>query len=188
MRYLFHSLDVSPPNVTLIGDSAGGHLLLSLLLHLHHSNPLVAPLKIQGRIGRAALISPWVVDMSMDCESMKVNRNRDVLDGESLQYWASNFMGGAAPDYWNSHLTVPEDWWSFLPVDDILVLYGENEVLRDGVTELCRVLQSRHAKVMVKGFPGELHTHMLMNRFLLINKPCESERVFCDWLEGRAVN
>jgi hypothetical protein len=42
--------------------------------------------------------------------------------------------------------------------------------------------------VNVINFPGELHVHMVMNKFLLINRPCESEKVFVDWLRKQTAS
>ncbi|KAM0510718.1 hypothetical protein D7B24_003302 [Verticillium nonalfalfae] len=179
--YLLDSQSVQPSTITLIGDSAGGHLVLNLLLHLAHPNPLVSPRPIQGRLAGAALISPWVVNGSAG-RSMTDNTDKDILSPAALEYWTKNYMGDSAPDYWNSLLTTPAEWWADLPVEDILVVYGDDEVLRDGTAALCEVMQAGHKRTRAVKFPRELHTHMLMNRFLRINKPCASERVFLEWL------
>lgn len=92
-------------------------------------------------------------------------------------------MGESAPDHWNSLLTAPAAWWADLPVEDIFITYGDDELLRDGASELCDVIQAGHARTTATRFSGELHAHMLMNRFLHINKPCESESAFRSWLK-----
>ncbi|KAH6886749.1 Alpha/Beta hydrolase protein [Thelonectria olida] len=184
MEYLLHSQSVQPSNITLIGDSAGGHLALSLLLHLAHPNPRVSPLAMEGRLSGVALISPWAVNASPEYESMKSNEDKDILSTASLNYWTRNFMGDSMPDHWNSLLTTPAEWWADLPVEDILIMYGDNEVLRDGISELCNAIQAGHERTTATKFSGELHTHMLTNRFLHINKPCESEKVFLEWFDG----
>jgi acetyl esterase/lipase len=185
MKYLLFSQSVHPSAITLIGDSAGGHLALSLLLHLAHPNPLVPPLAMEGLLSGAALISPWVVNASPECESMRSNKEKDVLSAPALKYWTTNFMGDSTPDHWNSLLTTPAEWWADLPVADILITYGDNELLRDGISELCDAMTAGHVRTTATNFSGELHAHMLMNRFLKINKPCESERVFLDWLDSQ---
>ena len=43
--------------------------------------------------------------------------------------------------------------------------------------------KARNAKTTVLGFVGEIHDHMVMNRFLLINAACESEKVFSKWMD-----
>lgn len=140
IEHLLHSEKILPSAITLIGDSAGGHLLLSLILHLGHSNPLVSPLEIDGQFSGAVLISPWVA-MDTSAESMLANKRKDILSAPALAYWAQNFLGGAAPDSWNTPLMTPTEWWSDLPVDEIVVMYGDDELLRDDTSMLCEKLK-----------------------------------------------
>lgn len=184
LEYLIYSEATPPSAITLLGDSAGGHLALSLLLHLAHPNPLVSPLPMEGRLSGAALISPWVINMDPGYESLKANEDKDLLSAAALNYWTKNFMGSSTPDYWNSVLTVPAEWWADLPVEDILVTYGNNEVLRDGALDLSKAMQAGHPRTTARKYSNELHAHMVMNRFLHFNRPCESEKVFRSWIEG----
>ncbi|GAB1316438.1 hypothetical protein MFIFM68171_06648 [Madurella fahalii] len=182
--YLLHSRKISASVITLLGDSAGGHLLLGLLLHINHPNPKAPPVNIGGaRFSGAALVSPWV-ELNSTCESLKSNEPKDILSGTALAYWARNLLGDAPLDHWNSPLTAPAAWWADLPVENILVTYGEDELFCDDVARLCEVLQRAHghARTTTAGFPGELHVHMIINRLLMINKPCRSESVFVEWL------
>lgn len=86
------------------------------------------------------LISPWVT-MDTSAESIQSNKSKDILSPAALGYWARNFLGGAALDYWNSPLMAPDEWWSNLPVDNVLVTYGDDELLRDDVSALCGKLE-----------------------------------------------
>ncbi|KFY73143.1 hypothetical protein V499_06787 [Pseudogymnoascus sp. VKM F-103] len=183
LGHLLHVEKVLPSSITLLGDSAGAHLLLSLVLHLSHPNPLVTPLKFSGRLSGAVLVSPWVT-MDTSAASMQLNKDKDVLSASSLEYWAQNFLGGADYDSWNTPTMAPEEWWGDLLVDDILVLYGHDELLRDDTLIFCERLRAGHAKTTVLDFPGEAHVHMLMNRFLRINKPCKSEETLVNWMDS----
>ena len=140
LDHLLHVEKVLPSSITLLGDSAGAHLVLSLVLHLSHPNPLVAPLKVAGRLSGAVLISPWVT-MDTSAASMQLNKDKDVLSASSLAYWACNFLGGADYDPWNTPTMAPEEWWGDLLVDDILVLYGDDELLRDDTAVFCERLR-----------------------------------------------
>lgn len=130
MKHILHSEEILPSAITLIGDSAGAHLLLSLILHISHPNPLIPALEVKGNFSNAVLISPWV-SMNVTAASMTANKEKDILSTAGLEYWAQNFMGGASPDYWNSPLTAPLEWWDDLPIDDVLLVYGEDELLQD---------------------------------------------------------
>ncbi|KAI6777805.1 uncharacterized protein J7T54_002841 [Emericellopsis cladophorae] len=177
---------IGPSAITLLGDSAGAHLLLSLLFHLVHPEPRVSPLKLDEQFSGAALVSPWI-NLSTTSTLAQSSTDKDVLEAAALRYWASNFLGGVQPSPWNDQLTAPAEWWHSLPVENILVTYGDNELLRDDISVLCDALKS-HPKLTVCKAVGEVHVHMVLNRFLRINKPCESEGVLVEWLERRLTN
>lgn len=141
---LLYTEGLLPSAITLIGDSAGAHLMLSLLLHLRHPNPLVSPLELKDNFSGAVLISPWVA-MSSTGESMQANSDKDIISAATLEYWAQNFLGGAKPDAWYSPSLAPTEWWADLAVDEMLVLYGEDEILRDEASRLCEKLQVMNA-------------------------------------------
>jgi acetyl esterase/lipase len=100
----------------------------------------VPSLEIKEKFSGAVLISPWVT-MSTTAESMHTNRAKDILSAASLAYWAQNFLGGAALDPWNSPLGAPAEWWSSLRVEDLIIIYGEDELLRDDTSMLCDKLK-----------------------------------------------
>lgn len=184
LEYLLNSEKIPPAAITLVGDSAGGHLAISLLLHLAHPNPQVPPVPMDGRLAGAALISPWIVSSGPDKGYAKENYDKDILFGAALDYWSQNFLGAEEPDSWSCPLMSPANWWADLPVDDILVTYGEDEILRDDVAKFCAVLQAQHPRTTAVGYSGEFHVHMVMNRFLRINEACESEQQFRSWLDA----
>ncbi|TAQ86633.1 hypothetical protein B7494_g5047 [Chlorociboria aeruginascens] len=141
IEHLLHSEKLSPSAITLVGDSAGAHLLLSLILHLSHPNPLVSPLKMVGRFSGAVLISPWIT-MGKSSESMPVDKHKDILKPGALAYWARNFLGDIATDAWNSPLIAPAQWWSDVPVDEMVTMYGDDEILREDICVLCEKIKN----------------------------------------------
>jgi acetyl esterase/lipase len=143
---------------------------------------------MEGTISGAGLISPWILNPNSTSSTITANRPVDILDADALNYWARNFLGTAEADYWNCPLTIPAEHLRDLPVDNILVTYGDNETLKDDAIQFCDVLKSEHPCVTVMNFPGELHVHMVMNRFLFINKPCQSERVYVEWLQKQTAS
>lgn len=74
---------------------------------------------------------------------MQANQHRDILSTAALDYWAHNFLGDSPLDAWNATLTAPAEWWSDLPVHEILVVYGEDELLRDDISILCDRIKVR---------------------------------------------
>jgi acetyl esterase/lipase len=140
LQHLLHDLKIPSSFITLIGDSAGGHLLLSLLLHLTHPNPLTAPLKLETNLSSAILISPWVT-VSTSATSMQLNSEKDILTISGLEYWGRNFLGGKEMDCWNTPLMAEGQWWGEVPCEEMLVLYGEDELFRDDIDEFCAKLK-----------------------------------------------
>jgi acetyl esterase/lipase len=186
LRHLLHVENVPPASITLVGDSAGGNLLLGLLLHITHPNPAVPVVSVNGRFARAAVISPWLELGVPSFSSQKVpGGKQDIITPSALTYWARNLLADGEADPWNSPLSAPRDWWGDLPVDDVLVTYGGSELFRDDVARLVEMLRSEFPRTMtVAACEGEIHVHMLMNRFLKIRKPCQSEDIFVTWMEG----
>lgn len=141
IEHLLQEKKLPPSAITLIGDSAGAHLTLGLFLHVRHPNPLVPPLDLkEDSFSGAVLVSPWVVLIS-SAKSLQENRYKDVLDAGALTNWAKNFLIGVDADPWNAPMSAPADWWSDLPVGDILVVYGEDEMLRDDIADFCEILK-----------------------------------------------
>lgn len=79
--------------------------------------------------------------MNSSAESIQINRGKDILSAAALTYWAQNFLGGAAPDPWNTPLIAPKDWWPRILTDEVVVMYGDDELLRDDITKLCDKLK-----------------------------------------------
>lgn len=184
LAHLIHAEGVAPSAMTLVGDSAGGHLLLGLALHLRHPNPRVPPLSFKGRFAGAAVVSPWL-NLHADPEDMAVCERQDVIERRAVKRWAANWLCGAPSDCWNDPLTAPADWWADVPIDGVFLAYGEDELLRDGCAALAEVLKTAHRSVAAYGVQGELHVQMIMNRFLRLNKPCASEDIYARWMQDR---
>ncbi len=59
---------------------------------------------------------------------MKSNAYKDLLDGPVLKRWSDAFMGNAPVDNYNTPLAAGGEWWKGLPVGEVLVLAGTDEV------------------------------------------------------------
>ena len=109
------------PGVPLFvtGDSAGGGLVLSVLVRLRE---LAAPMPCG-----AILLSPWT-DLSVSGASVDRNRAKDLwLSRAHLERWAAHYAGAA--DRRDPRLSPAFADLSALP--RLLVLVGEDEVLFD---------------------------------------------------------
>ena len=140
-----HLLDEghTPQRIVVAGDSAGGHLALTLALHAAEAGlPLPAAL---------VLLSPWT-DLTMSGASFA--RNADVdpfLPGIALHRAARVALNGADPADWRSSpLFAPEELYKALP--PTLLQAGSTEVLLDDATRTAQRLAEA-------GVPTELQVY-----------------------------
>ena len=79
--------------------------------------------------------------MDVSAEPMQTNQQIYILSTAALTYWTKNYLGDATPDPWNAPLTALDEHWSGPPVDEVLVTYGEDELLRDDIAKFCEKLE-----------------------------------------------
>jgi acetyl esterase/lipase len=128
---------LSPSNIIIAGDSAGGNLVLqvaSQMLHPHPSLP-TAPV-LQEPFGGALLISPWV-EFSTDAPSYERNDKRDVMPASTYRLFEDAVRPGIT-DETRQHLepgVAPRGWWNGLErvFSRVLVTAGEHEALIDQI-------------------------------------------------------
>lgn len=78
----------APSQVVLAGDSAGGNLVIALLIELRDRGEALP--------AGAVLFSPWV-DLACTAASFQTNADVDVLDRESLLEEATGYAAGGDP-------------------------------------------------------------------------------------------
>ncbi|KAI9891708.1 MAG: hypothetical protein M1814_002458 [Vezdaea aestivalis] len=141
-----HVLSVAgdPSRICVGGDSAGGTLVLSLLLHLGSKPDLVAQ-----RPAYATLISPWTTLVS----PKNRNTKSDYLNAESLHQYGRQYAGTAMN--LGDPLVSPgtcgdEEWWGrSVPTNGMMILYGSEEVFGPDIRHLATTLKANKAKAPV---------------------------------------
>ncbi|PLB35031.1 putative 6-hexanolactone hydrolase [Aspergillus candidus] len=137
LRYILTETGRSPSDILLAGDSAGGNLALSTLLHLTHPNPAIEPLEVSGPLAGVAAFAPWV-SFSMDGPSMRDNKFKDCIPPDIQQMWAPQYLRGLdgdgkekerQGDAWSEPCRAPLEWWVGAKAEEILFLAGRDEVL-----------------------------------------------------------
>ncbi|RNJ60612.1 hypothetical protein D7B24_006680 [Verticillium nonalfalfae] len=140
LQTLLDAEGVKASEVVAMGDSAGGHLIASLLAHIAVPSPYALPVNLHGdQLAAAVIISPWIA-MTTDQASFDTNEATDFLDRPA----ALLFKCGFAPNVdepWANLIDAPDSaqvWNSvFRPttgkpvVRKAIVLTGTAEVLMD---------------------------------------------------------
>jgi acetyl esterase/lipase len=152
-------------NAILIGDSAGGNLIMQLLVHTLHpfeGVPLSPLRRFQRpsadavevtRLGGVCLLSPW---LSVDTPTPSYTRNNefDVLPGSAFLDLGRKYMKGVPDSYipWikPTFLTLDSEVPWFAGLDEyvarVLITAGGREVLLDDSTGLYSALTKLPAR------------------------------------------
>ena len=155
------NMTIDPSRICVAGDSAGGTLILSLLLHIASQ-----PNYVIRKPGFATLISPWTTLFS----SQNRNTASDFLDAESLHKYGLQYAN--SPSNLGNPLVSPgickdTAWWSkAAPRKGFGVLFGSEELLRVELKDLIAVWRKSGCAVNVREEPGAVHAWPVVRLFL----------------------
>jgi acetyl esterase/lipase len=161
--------------ICVSGDSAGGTLILSLLVSLNKQSTL-------GRPGLAVLISPWTHLFS------ELNRNTpsDYLDRDALHLYARQYVGEAPINDDPTAPSCPQDeerevfsttdklispglnvhWRDASPQKGFCIVHGSEEVFAPGIQQMVKHMRQDGVSVRVKNEDGGIHAWPVVNLFL----------------------
>lgn len=105
---------------------------MGLISHLLHTHESLEPVRLSDTLGGLLLLSPWVT-FAQEAPAMIKNEGKDVLEKLVLQRWSTSFLGKAEVDNYNTPLNAKPDWWQQMPVREICVLAGKDEIFRDDI-------------------------------------------------------
>ena len=144
---------IKPQNITLIGESAGGALILQLVSHILHPYPGIPSFPAGIRFNAACIMSPWVA-LEGNTGSFAENDQSDSLPASTWAYLGEQTLSKMTPDQrpYLEASKAPEGWFegahSVLP--EILLTVGEKECLRDDVVKVGKMLEG--ADVYIQPF------------------------------------
>lgn len=139
-EYLLHEMAIPAEKVMVAGDSAGGHLALSMLVSLRQHSSL-------PKSGGVMLFSPW---LSLH-HTPSTNAGTDVLSASFLRATARRFLGRARADregtradplleFLNPH---PEIEWDAVLPSWLWISAGTNEIMFDDLVMWTQALEKR---------------------------------------------
>ncbi|KAF5609123.1 alpha beta hydrolase fold [Fusarium pseudoanthophilum] len=186
---------VSPRDMIVGGDSAGGNLTAQLAYHLLHPNPAVPELKLQSPLAGMFLVSPWLSDRT-DTASFKDYGNVDMLSAGLLQHTSIHSFSSEdlKPKFNEAHLALPMDgdlsWLSDLPsiTKALYITVGGCEVFCDAVVEFGKAAQEKCRSIPVLLEVGERECHdfiLIENQAEVIGDATERMR---NWASGVLVD
>jgi acetyl esterase/lipase len=157
---------VKPQNLQLVGDSAGGNLILQVLSQMLHPREGVSEIRLPGPLRGAYLISPWT-NLSADSQSHFENEGRDWLRHAGVKDWGAQVLAGVpeADRPFAEPVRAPEGWFAGADalVDRVLVTAGGAELLRDDIVAFAEAFKKHHANVKLVVQKGGTHEDVLMD-------------------------
>ncbi|MCG8609107.1 MAG: alpha/beta hydrolase [Pseudomonadales bacterium] len=140
-------------NIALVGDSAGGGLVMSTLLKLQQNN---------RRLPSAAVcISPWV-DLTMQGESLVKNEKHDImLNREWMSLMASQYAQDKLADPLCSPLFA-----ELKDLPPIMIQVSDNEILLDDAQALSEAIKKNGGEVVLEVWRKMWHVWPLFVRWM----------------------
>ncbi|TFK59379.1 alpha/beta-hydrolase [Pluteus cervinus] len=149
---------VKPENLQIVGDSAGGNLIIQLLSHLLHPLDDVPPLQLPGPIRGAYLMSPWSRIRT------KVGNQFDGIDTLHSKHagkWGQEVAAGV-PESKMIYLegaNVPASWFQGISsvVSRVLITAGGVELLKNDIEEFNDLFSKHHERTEFVIQEGGVH-------------------------------
>ena len=148
--------------ICVAGDSAGGTLILSLLLGLAKN----ATGTDTQTPGVAALISPWCTIFT----SLHRNTPSDFLNSNTLHQYGCQYAGSRQcldhPLVSPGNCDDPSWWARASPSNGFCIFYGSEEVLGPDIKSMVARLREAKVAVSVSEEPGSIHAWPVVALFL----------------------
>ena len=93
-------------------------------------------------------------------------------------------MGDAKPDNYNQPILAPSSWWKDVPVKEVLITGGDEEILIDEIREFAQKFKEARPTTEVLVVKGEAHDQLLGNA-IMGAPPGESDGAVYAWIAAR---
>ncbi|KAF8991297.1 Alpha/Beta hydrolase protein [Cyathus striatus] len=175
---------IEPSDISLIGDSAGGNLILQLFSHLLHPHPFIPRLELSSPIQAAYLMSPWVtlVDRRNNMSKYDIS---DILTADAINYWGNEVLKDVPEDQLSyvEPSSAPPTWWEGLNilVDHILISVGGAECLKDETILFADTFKAYHKNSSFIVQTNGLHVDPMLNFVAAETKPDNLTIIIVEW-------
>ncbi|PFH50371.1 hypothetical protein AMATHDRAFT_145239 [Amanita thiersii Skay4041] len=150
LKHLLEDLGVSPQNIHLTGDSAGGNLVLQVISHTLHPVDGVPRITLSSPLRGAYLISPWIL-LADTQKYPSYACKHDIINRSIATKWGRAILQDI-PDVYTPYiqaLKAPKTWFRGADqvVDRVLMTTGDLDLLRDTITEFEPLVRMHHPHV-----------------------------------------
>ena len=157
---------ISPVNIVIGGDSAGGNLVFQLMSHiLHPLSSIPPPPALPQAFAGAILFSPWC-EYTTDGPSFVRNDRKDVLTSRSYAHFTAIIKAELTPELepYCQPLSAPASWWKGLDgvCSRVLVTAGEHECLLDQIIETGTMISRCVQDTVTMVEPGAVHDEVII--------------------------
>ncbi|KAJ7460560.1 Alpha/Beta hydrolase protein [Mycena latifolia] len=176
---------VQPRNLQLVGDSAGGNLILQLLSQLLHPCAAVPEIRLPAPLRGVCLVSPWVA-LIPGGRSTVENAGKDYISAEGTALYGAQILTQfpeADRAFANPSTALPA-WFAGVEgqVERVLVTVGEAECLRDDIVGFAEGLKGCHRDVKLVVQKGGLHVDMYLDFLVGEKKLGRLTGLLVEWL------
>ena|SRR5271170_930401 len=137
-EYLVHTLHIQPSNITVAGDSSGGHLAIQLLRHISQPHPLITRPIARNLSPKAVIfLSPVVRTKNLNTGTFITNLDTDYINMGPIRRWLDKWRSSEDPEELAEFVPNPKGflpWKTILPEIN-LILWGANEVWASAIEE-----------------------------------------------------
>ncbi|KAJ7629996.1 Alpha/Beta hydrolase protein [Mycena polygramma] len=176
---------VKPQNLQLVGDSAGGNLILQVLSQMLHPLEGVPEIRLPAPFRGVLLISPWV-NLSADSKSHDENEGRDFLTKRPLAAWGAQILAGVpeADRAFVEAVRAPDGWFHGVDglAERVLITAGGAELLRDDIVVFGEAFKKQHPNTELVVQKDGLHEDMFLDFVLNEKKLSTLTPLTVEWL------
>ncbi|KAK9417459.1 putative Alpha/beta hydrolase fold-3 domain-containing protein [Seiridium unicorne] len=135
-------LGSDPREIILMGDSAGGNLVVALLQHILSPHPTIEPVKLSSPLRGAVACSP-LIDFDFTTDMHTRDSSLDPASTATLKRWTQDYIGpDSSADNWaDPGRTSSADWLGLgHVVEKSLITAAQEEPLMNGIVEMANRL------------------------------------------------